>query len=84
MPALVDGEWLVASMIPVDQETLQATRKRYGIPGLGHHASRDYAPERAARRMTRPRSHSLAASEPDPARIAGSPARPAPCPARRY
>ena len=31
MPALVDGEWLVASMVPVDQETLLATRRRYDI-----------------------------------------------------
>jgi acyl-homoserine lactone synthase len=31
MPALIDGEWLVASYVPVDTETLQATRRRYGI-----------------------------------------------------
>ena len=31
MPAMVDGEWLVASYIPADFETLQATRRRYGI-----------------------------------------------------
>jgi acyl-homoserine lactone synthase len=31
MPALVDGEWLVASMVQVDHETLLATRRRYGI-----------------------------------------------------
>jgi acyl-homoserine lactone synthase len=31
MPALVDGEWLVASMVAVDQETLMATRRRYDI-----------------------------------------------------
>jgi len=31
MPALIDGEWLVASFVPTDQETLRATRHRYGI-----------------------------------------------------
>ena len=33
MPMLIDGEWLVASYVPVDHETLQATRRRYGIEG---------------------------------------------------
>jgi len=33
MPALIDGQWLVASIITVDFETLQATRRRYGIEG---------------------------------------------------
>jgi acyl-homoserine lactone synthase len=31
MPVLFDGEWLVASYVPVTQETLQATRRRFGI-----------------------------------------------------
>jgi acyl-homoserine lactone synthase len=31
MPALVDGEWLVGSYVVCDPETLQATRRRYGI-----------------------------------------------------
>ncbi len=31
MPALIEGEWLVASRVAVDFETLQATRRRYGI-----------------------------------------------------
>jgi hypothetical protein len=33
MPTLVDGEWLVASYVAVDHETLQATRRRYGVEG---------------------------------------------------
>lgn len=33
MPALIDGQWLVASYVPVDNETLQATRRHYGIEG---------------------------------------------------
>lgn len=31
LPGLIEGEWLVASQVKVDQETLLATRKRYGI-----------------------------------------------------
>ena len=31
MPTLVDGQWLVASYVAVDEETLQVTRRRYGI-----------------------------------------------------
>jgi acyl-homoserine lactone synthase len=31
MPALFDGEWLVASYVPVNHETLLATRRRFGI-----------------------------------------------------
>jgi acyl-homoserine lactone synthase len=31
MPALIDGEWLVASYVVADFETLQTTRRRYGI-----------------------------------------------------
>ena len=31
MPVLYDGEWLVASYVPVNQETLQATRRRFSI-----------------------------------------------------
>jgi acyl-homoserine lactone synthase len=31
LPALVNGEWLVASRVAVDEETLAATRQRYGI-----------------------------------------------------
>ncbi len=33
MPMLVDGEWLVASYVAVDHETLQATRRHYGVEG---------------------------------------------------
>jgi acyl-homoserine lactone synthase len=31
LPALIEGEWLVASYIAIDVETLHATRQRYGI-----------------------------------------------------
>lgn len=33
MPALVEGEWLVASIVAADQESLQATRRHHGIEG---------------------------------------------------
>ena len=33
MPALIDGQWLVASIVTVDQESLQATRRHHGIEG---------------------------------------------------